>query len=300
MSRRAHLGPEEAGLPAYGRTRRVPGLRREEVALLAGVSIDYYTRLERGYLAGVSDAVLEALATALQLDEAERAHLHDLARAATSRPRTPRRPSRTGVRPTIRRTLDALVDAPAYVRNGRRDLLAANRLGEALYADLYAEEGRPVNLARFTFLAPRAHDFFADWARTADDLVAALRTEAGRNPYDKALAQLIGELCTRSDEFSTRWAAHHVRFHRSGTKRLHHPVVGDLELSFEALDLPADPGLSLIIYGAEPASASEDGLRLLASWAASRPPATTGPDNDLRPASPTATTATTPSDDRTR
>ena len=270
MSRRAHLGPEEAGLPAYGRTRRVPGLRREEVALLAGVSIDYYTRLERGNLAGVSDAVLEALASALHLDEAERAHLLDLARAANSRPRSAPRAGQPKVRPTILRTLDAIGDAPAYVRNGRRDILATNRLGEALYSELYAEAARPVNVARFTFLSPRARSFFADWDRAADDIVAALRTEAGRNPYDNGLTALVGELSTRSDEFATRWAAHNVRFHRSGTKRVHHPVVGDLTLSFEVLELPADSGLSLIVYSTEPGSSSADGLRLLSSWAATR------------------------------
>jgi transcriptional regulator with XRE-family HTH domain len=269
-SRRAKITPQQAGLPAWGGHRRVPGLRREEVALLAGVSIDYYTRLERGDLAGVSDAVLDAIAGALHLDEAERTHLINLARAAQPGARRARRgPGRpTGVRPEIRRILDAMTEAPAYLRNGRRDILATNRLGRALYCELYDDPTRPVNLARFVFLDPRARTFFTHWSTAARDLVSALRIEAGNNPHDRALSDLIGELSTRSDEFASCWAAQNVRFHRSGLKSLHHPVVGDLELSFEAMDLLADPGLSLVVYSAEPGSPSDDGLRLLASWAA--------------------------------
>jgi transcriptional regulator with XRE-family HTH domain len=266
-SRRARITPEQAGLPVYGANRRVPGLRREEVALLAGVSVDYYTRLERGNLGGVSEAVLDALARALQLDEAERGHLFDLARAASPTARPRRGAVKQGVRPGVQRILDAL-DAPADVRNGRGDILAANRLGYALYSELYIDPVRPANVARFLFLSPRAQDFFPDWEGTANDLVATLRTEAGRNPHDRALQDLVGELSTRSQEFRTRWAAHNVRQHQTGRKRLHHPVVGDLELTYEVLALPADPGLSLVVYGAEPRSASQDGLRLLASWAA--------------------------------
>jgi transcriptional regulator with XRE-family HTH domain len=268
VSRRARISPERAGLPAYGSNRRVPGLRREEVALLAGVSIDYYTRLERGNLNGVSDSVLEALADALQLDEAERAHLFDLARAGNTRPRTRRRAAQQRIRPSVQRILDTITDAPAYVRNGRRDILAANRLGYALYSEMYRDQARPVNIARFVFLNPQARTFFLDWQRAANDTVAILRTEAGRNPHDRALTDLVGELSMRSDEFRTRWAAHNVRLHRSGLKDIHHPVVGDLHLMFEALDLPADPGLSLVVYTAEPASPSQDALDLLASWAA--------------------------------
>jgi len=266
-SRRARITPEQAGLPVYGANRRVAGLRREEVALLAGVSVDYYTRLERGNLGGVSEAVLDALAQALQLDEAERGHLFDLARAANTSAPTRRRPAQRRVRPGVQRILDAM-DAPADVRNGRRDILAANRLGYALYSELFIDPVRPANVARFVFLSPRAWDFFPDWEGTANDLVANLRTEAGRNPHDRGLQDLVGELSTRSQEFRTRWAAHNVRQHQTGRKRLHHPVVGDLELTYEVLTLPADPGLSLVVYGAEPRSASQDGLRLLASWAA--------------------------------
>ena len=269
-TRRARITPRQAGLPAWGGNRRVPGLRREEVALLAGVSIDYYTRLERGNLAGVSDGVLDGIANALQLDDAERAHLVDLAQASQSTPRTRRRPSakQPQVRPEVQRILDAMTGAPAYLRNGRRDILAANQLGLALYSELFRDAARPVNVARFVFLEPRARDFFVAWDTAASDMVAALRIEAGKNPYDPALSELVGELCTRSEEFATRWASHNVRFHRSGLKDIHHPAVGDLHLSFEAMELPSDPGLSLVVYSAEPGSSADDGLRLLASWAA--------------------------------
>jgi transcriptional regulator with XRE-family HTH domain len=268
-SRRARITPERAGLPAFGANRRVPGLRREEVALLAGVSVDYYTRLERGNLSGVSESVLEALAGALQLDEAaERAHLLDLARAANATARSRRRPGQQLVRPSVQRILDAMTGTPAYARNGRRDILAANRLVYALYSEAYLDPARPVNIARFVFLSPRARAFFLNWQSAANDTVAILRTEAGRNPYDQGLTNLVGELSTRSEEFRTRWAAHNVRLHRTGFKDIHHPVVGDLHLSFEAMDLPADSGLSVVVYSAEPGSASEDGVSLLASWAA--------------------------------
>jgi transcriptional regulator with XRE-family HTH domain len=266
-SRRARIRPDQAGLPAFVANRRVPGLRREEVALLAGVSVDYYTRLERGNLNGVSESVLGALAGALQLDEAERAHLFDLARGANAR-RSRRRPGQQLVRTNVQRILDAMVGTPAYARNGQRDILAANRLGYALYSEAYLDPARPVNIARFVFLSTRARAFFLNWESAANDTVAILRTEAGRNPYDQGLTQLVGELSTRSEEFRTRWAAHNVRLHRTGFKDIHHPVVGDLHLSFEAMDLPADPGLSIVVYSAEPGSASEDGLSLLASWAA--------------------------------
>ena len=267
-SRRARITPEQAGLPVFGSNRRVTGLRREETALLAGVSVDYYTRLERGHLKGASESVLEALARALHLDEAERAHLFDLARAANATPSTRRRPAPQRVRPSVQRILDAITSAPAWVRNGRMDFLAANRLGYALYSELVASPAGPPNNARFVFLDPRSADFYIDWERAASDIVAILRAEAGRNPYDRALSDLIGELATRSEEFRTRWAAHNVRFHRTGTKQVHHPIVGDLNLTFEAMELPADPGLTFLAYTAEPASPSQDALELLASWAA--------------------------------
>jgi transcriptional regulator with XRE-family HTH domain len=269
VSRRARITPEQAGLPAYGGNRRVAGLRREEVALLAGVSIDYYTRLERGRAHGASDSVLEGIARALHLDEAERAHLFDLARAAApATPGAPRRPAPQRVRPSVRRILDSMTTTPAYVRNPRMDILAANRLGAALFAPVLSSPAQPANNARFLFLDPAAREFYPDWERQAQDIVAMLRTEAGRSPHDKALSNLIGELSTRSENFRTWWAAHNVRFHRTGSKRFHHPAVGDLTLTFEALDLAADTGLRISAYTAEPGTPSDDALKLLASWAA--------------------------------
>jgi transcriptional regulator with XRE-family HTH domain len=269
-SRRARITPEQAGLPAYGGHRRVPGLRREEVAMLAGVSIDYYTRLERGNARGASDTVLEALASALHLDEAERAHLFDLARAASASTavRAPRRPARQQVRPAVRRILDSMTTAPAYVRDGHLDILAANQLGQALFSPVFDSPARPANPARFLFLDPRAAEFYLDWEPIARDTVALLRSLAGRDPYDRGLSDLIGELSTRSDPFRQLWAAHNVRFHRRGVKRFRHPVVGDLTLAFEALDLAADDGLRISVYTAEPGTPSHDALNLLASWAA--------------------------------
>ncbi len=267
-SRRAKITPAQVGLPVYGDNRRVPGLRREEVALLAGVSVDYYTRLERGNLSGVSESVLEALARALRLDDAERSHLFDLARAAqpTTAPRR-RRPARPRIRPGVQRILDAMTGAPAFVRNGRLDILAANRLGYALYS-IYASPGRPANTARFAFLDPRSKDFYLDWDQVANEVVAILRSEAGRDPYDRGLSDLVGELSTQDETFRTKWAAHNVQFHHTGVKRLHHPVVGDLELSYEAMELSADTGLTMFAYSTEPGSRSDEGLNLLASWAA--------------------------------
>jgi transcriptional regulator with XRE-family HTH domain len=269
VSRRARITPQQAGLPVFGRNRRVAGLRREEVAMLAGVSVDYYTRLERGNLGGVSESVLDALAAALQLDDAERAHLFDLARSANAAQAWKRRrPAQQQVRPTVQRVLEAITGAPAFVRNSRTDILAANPLGRALYAPLYDDPVRPVNSARFVFLDPRAPGYYGDWERTAAEIVATLRTEAGRNPYDRALTDLVGELSTRSDIFRVRWAAHDVRQHHSGVKHLRHPVVGELHLAYESMELPADPGLSIVTFTAEVGSASQDGLELLASWAA--------------------------------
>ncbi|MFF5546844.1 MULTISPECIES: helix-turn-helix transcriptional regulator [Streptomyces] len=268
ISRRAKITPQQAGLPAHSGHRRVAGLRREEVALLAGVSVEYYARLERGNLSGVSESVLEALARALQLDEAERAHLFDLARTANTGPRTRRRPARQQIRPGIQHLLDSMTDAAAYVRNGRLDIVASNRLGRALYAPVFDGPTRPVNLARFRFLNPRARDFYPDWEESAHTTVALLRTEAGRDPYDRALTELVGELATRSEEFRTLWAAHNVRLHHTGTKNFHHPVVGDLTLPFEAMPLPADPGLTLTAFSAEPGTPGHDALNLLSSWTA--------------------------------
>lgn len=268
-SRRAKLSPEQAGVPRYGQRRRVPGLRREEVAHLAGVSTDYYARLEKGNLGGASDSVLHAIAEALRLDEAEREHLFDLARAARPAGREPRRRAQPQVRPSVARLLQAMTAAAAFVRNGRLDILATNPLGAALYAPVLDDPGRPANLARFCFLDPRAGDLYPDWDEAANTTVALLHTEAGRDPYDKSLTDLVGELATRSDAFRTRWAAHNVRLHHSGVKHFRHPAVGDLVLAFDALSIPSDPGLTLTAYTAEPGSASDDKLKLLASWSAS-------------------------------
>jgi transcriptional regulator with XRE-family HTH domain len=287
-SRRARITPERAGLTVSGGNRRVPGLRRGELATLAGVSVEYYTRIERGNLRGVSDTVLHAIARALRLDDAERTHLFDLAHA-TGPGTTRRRPTQQRIRSGLQRILDAMTDTPATVHNSRLDILATNRLGYALYSDVFANPQRPANHIRFIFLDPRSHDFYPDWQSSANDAVAVLRAEAGHDPYDQALTNLIGELSTHSQEFRTRWAAHNVRKHRTGTKRLHHPVVGDLELELEKLDVTADPGLVLQAYSAEPGSPSHDALSLLASWAATL---------DQEKAPPTAERATTPLPDR--
>ncbi|MDQ4503467.1 helix-turn-helix transcriptional regulator [Sinomonas sp. ASV322] len=281
-TRRARVTPEQAGIVA-GSRRRVPGLRREEVALLANVSVDYYARLERGDLAGASDDILDAIARALQLDDAEAAHLFDLARAAQRQPASRRRTSTVQqVRPSLQRFVDAVTGAPTWVRNERMDFIACNALARALYAPAMENSGNPPNNARFLFLDPAARVFYPDWKKNMDDVVATLRGYAGRNPHDRALTDLIGELATRSDEFRIRWAAHDVRFHRTGLKRIHHPVVGDLELSYEAMELPANPGWTMFSYIAEPGSASEERLRLLASWAATEP-ATGAPSSSTAP-----------------
>lgn len=272
-SRRAKITPEQAGLPS-GSRRRVPGLRRSEVAALADMSVEYYAKLERGSLAGVSPPVLEAVARALQLDDAERAHLLHLAQAADGSDVLTRPRRRTARQWTPHRslqwTLDAITAGPAFVRNGRMDLLATNHLARAFYSDVYATPHNQANLARFNFLDPASHRFYPDWDQAADIAVAILRTEAGRNPHDKDLHDLVGELSTRSTEFRSRWGAHNVRHHGTGTKRFHHQAVGELTLAYEGLDMAAEPGLTLTIYTAEPGSRSEEALRLLASWTATQ------------------------------
>ncbi|KQM81509.1 helix-turn-helix transcriptional regulator [Agromyces sp. Leaf222] len=283
-SRRARITPDQAGLPAYGGNRRVPGLRREEVAMLAGVSVDYYVRLERGDLAGASESVLDSLARTLQLDEAEREYLFDLARAAgPGRTRAPR--PKTTVRPSVLQVLDAIGDAPAWVRNGRHDIIAANRLARALYSPVFDDPRRPVNTTRFAYLNPAAREFWRDYDQNTHDAAAMLRLEAGRNPHDPDLIRLVGELSTQSELFRERWASRDVKFHRSGLKRLHHPVVGDLDLHYESMDLPSEPGLVLNVYTAPAGSASADALKLLASWAATNTAALTA-DEPTRPTTP--------------
>lgn len=271
MTRRANVSPEQAGLPS-GPHRRVPGLRRSEVATLAGVSVEYYAKLERGAIAGASSSVLDALASALQLNDTERTHLFDLARAADGVPlsgRPRRRSSKaTTSRPSLQWMLDSITDGVAMVRNQHQDLVATNRLGRAFYSPVFGEGdgGRTPNLARFQFLDPAARDFYPDWERFAGMCVAIMRAEAGRDPHDKDLQDLVGELSTRSEVFRQLWAAHDVRTHGSGTKRFHHPVVGELTLAYEELAITAEPGSVLLVYTAEPGSPSAERLRLLASW----------------------------------
>ena len=268
-SRRARITPEMAGLTLFGGRRRVPGLRREEVAMLAGVSVDYYTKLERGNLAGTSESVLDAIARALNLDQAERDHLYNLARASGPSGKAQRRPLQSGaVRPTLQFMLDSITGSPAFIGNHHMDIVAANQLGYALYSEMYRGPARPANHSRFIFLDPKARDFYPNWDLAANTNVAILRTQTGRNPFDKRLADLVGELSVRSDEFRTRWAAHNVRRHYAGTKVFHHPVVGELELAYEAMELAEDPGFTLTVYPAVPGSPSDERLRLLASWAA--------------------------------
>ncbi|MER6181982.1 helix-turn-helix transcriptional regulator [Streptomyces sp. NPDC001652] len=268
-SRRAKITPQQAGLPAYGGNRRVPGLRREEVAMLAGVSVDYYVRLERGHLAGASEEVLDALASALQLDEAERAHLYDLARAVARRPFRRTKRTRGPLPDSVLRVLDSMTDSPAFIRNGRLDILAINHLGRALYAPLFTDDApRQVNVARFQFLNPHGRDFFPDWEQSVNTTVSLLRTEAGRAPGDSDLTGLIGELVTRSEEFRTAWAKHNVRLHHTGRKSFRHPAVGEITLDFDAMELPAQPGLTLTAYSAAPHTPAYDALQLLAAWAA--------------------------------
>ncbi|MCX7520770.1 helix-turn-helix transcriptional regulator [Microbacterium sp. STN6] len=271
-TRRERLTPDQAGLISGGR-RRVAGLRREEVAMLAGVSTDYYAKMERGNLAGVSSEVLHAVARALRLDDAEAAHLHDLAAsAAPGRARRRIRSIRNEVTPSLQRFLDAVTQTPVWVRNRRMDVVATNHLGRALLAPIIDDPASGSNNARFTFLSPAARLYYPDWEQGADSIVATLRSYAGQNPHDKPLTDLIGELVTRSDGFRVRWAAHNVRYHRVGTKRIRHPAVGDLAFTFEAMELPAHPGWEMFAYTTEPGSPSEERVRLLGSLAATPTP----------------------------
>jgi len=267
-SRRARVSPEQAGLPAGGGHRRVPGLRRGEVAALAGVSVEYYSKLERGNLRGASEEVLDALARALRMDESERAHLLDLARAAG--PLGRRRPRRaTELRPAVRDLLQAMGGVPAFVRDARMDIVAINDLCRALYAPMYEghTEGA-VNLARFCFFSPAPRTFYPGWDASADTTVAMLRAAAGRDPHDKSLSDLVGELSTRSTEFSTRWASHDVNQFRTGAKHLQHPLVGLVDLQMETFPVAGDGNFTLHAYTCPPGSRAAEQLTLLASWTA--------------------------------
>ncbi|MDI9892438.1 helix-turn-helix domain-containing protein [Microbacterium sp. IEGM 1404] len=271
-TRRARVAPEQVGLPA-GTNRRVPGLRRAEVAMLADVSVEYYAKLERGQIAGASAAVLESLSRALLLDETERMHLLDLARAADGIPTSgrPRRRSSATVsaRPGLQRTLDAITGGPAFVRDRHQNLVATNALGAAFYSPVIGAGGRAPNLARFQFLDPAARDFYPDWELFAQMCVGIMRVEAGRDPHDRTMQDLVGELTTRSETFARLWSAHDVRTHGTGTKRFHHPVVGELTLAYEELAVTAEDGMALLVYTAEPGSPSAERLQMLASWSLS-------------------------------
>jgi transcriptional regulator with XRE-family HTH domain len=275
MSRRAKVSPQDVGLPAGG-PRRVPGLRRSEAAMLAGVSVEYYAKLERGAIAGASASVLDALAAALRLDETERIHLLDLARAADGIPTSGRRrrpaPSSapSALRPALQWVLDSQTEGVAFVRDQHQNLLGINALGRAFYSPVIGEGGRVPNLARFQFLDPAAKDFYPDWERFAEMCVGSMRVEAGRDPHDTVLQDLVGELSTCSEAFRRLWGAHDVRTHGSGTKHFRHPVVGELTLAYEELAITAEPGRAVIVYTAQPGSTSAERLRLLASWAASQ------------------------------
>jgi transcriptional regulator with XRE-family HTH domain len=278
-SRRGRITPEQAGLRTYGTRRRVSGMRREEVAMLAGISVEYYTQLERGTVSGVSEDVLDAVSQALQLDEVERGHLIDLVRAAKQRP-AKRRTSPSHVRPGVQQLLDSMTDAAAFVRNSRLDILSANRLGYALYSEALSVPDRPTNLARFVFLDPRARDFYVDWGGIADAAAGSLRAAAGRDPYDRDLTTLVGELSMRSNDFRERWAAHDVRQYQAGTQRFRHSLVGELTLAYEALHLAADVDQILVAYTAEPDSPSQKALHRLADWAGERSSRTESSSNE--------------------
>lgn len=286
MTRRARLTPDAAGI-AVGANRRVAGLRRGEVATLAGVSVEYYAKLERGAIAGASTAVLDSVSRALQLDETEHAHLLDLARAADGIPssgRPRRRASRPSPpRPSLQWALSSITDGIAFVRDPHQNLLATNELGRAFYAPVIGDGGRVPNLARFQFLDPASRDFYPDWDLFAEMCVGVMRAEAGRDPHDKGLQDLVGELSTRSETFRRLWAAHNVRTHGAGTKRFRHPVVGELVLAYEELAITAEPGQVLLIYTAEPGSPSAERLALLASWAAEAQPAASAGEAQPRP-----------------
>ncbi|NJP95104.1 helix-turn-helix domain-containing protein [Nonomuraea sp. FMUSA5-5] len=275
-TRRAKLTPEQVGLPAGGR-RRVPGLRREEVAVLAGVSTEWYTRLEKGHITGVSEEVLGAVAQALRLDQDERTYLFALARAARPTRRTPSRRTDAQVPPPVQWLLDSMTLSAAWVRNGRTDIVTCNALARSLLAPVFDSPATTrharTNLARYVFLDPASQQFFVDWDEAAAVSAALLRAEAGREPHDRALRDLVGELSTLSPEFRSQWAAHDVRIHHAGHKRLWHPQVGDLELTYQSLDLPISNRTvyGLTIYTAEPGSTSEDRLKLLASLTATPP-----------------------------
>lgn len=266
-SRRARLSPEDAGVPLYSGSRRVPGLRREEVAHLAGVSSDYYARLERGKISGASREVLEAVARALQLDDDEREHLFNLVTITQRRSPRKKGSNRTTIRPGIQSVLDS-IETPALVQNARLDRLAFNRIGRAVHS--LREDGSEdhYNYAQWLFLDPQAKRFHRDYEHAAHNVVALLNAATAQDPYDRQLIEIIGTLSTQSEEFRALWASHDVFRHRSGAKLLTHSEVGDLEFGYESFELSTDPGLVMLVFTVEPGSPTADALKLLASWSA--------------------------------
>lgn len=264
-TRRARLSPDEVSTGAFGGQRRVPGLRREELALLAGVSVDYYTRLEQGRARNVSPDILNAVADALRLDPDERTHLHNLAKPASARKR-PSRPQRVG--PEMRQALDALTTVPAYIIGRRLDILAWNDLARLLVADFPALPATERNMARLVFLDETAKDLYPDWETKARDTVSNLRLDAGRHPDDPQLASLVGELSLHSADFRQLWADHTVRGRTRGRKRFIHPQLGELVLDYVAMRAPDDPDMTVMIYSAPPGSDAATSLHLLASLTA--------------------------------
>ncbi|MFC9358902.1 helix-turn-helix transcriptional regulator [Rhodococcus sp. NPDC057014] len=280
---RARLTPEEAGVTIFGGERRVPGLRREEVAQLAGVSTTYYTRMERGNLRGVSESVLQSLARTLHMDEVETQHLFDLARASEGA-RTSRVKPQSSLPQRATQLLDAMGDVPAVALGRLGDLVGANILGRALFPHLFPENGEPLNHTRYLFLDDRSREFYVNWERSARQSVSGLRLLAGRDPGDRALMALVGELATHSPEFRTWWAGHTVAVHASGTKSIRHPVVGELTVAFETLTVGSTPDVRIATYLADPGTPSADALDLLRSWVATtHTPADSEPSTHSNP-----------------
>ncbi|WP_406124290.1 helix-turn-helix transcriptional regulator [Streptomyces canus] len=264
-TRRARLKPEDVGLPDFGRHRRVPGLRREELSQLAGVSVAYYTRLEQGNGRNVSAEVLDAIARALRLTDAERAHLTHLAKPKQHKKKTTARTEQ--VRGSIRQLLDS-INVPAYVSGRRSDIVAWNRMAAAVFGDWSELPAQERNWARMIFLRPEYQNLFVPWEQKASDVVSYLRMDAGCHPEDPRLSALVGELSVKSEEFRRLWATHDVKEKNFGVKQLRHPLVGELTLNFESFPLSDGTEQALITYHAEPGSPSAEALRLLASWGA--------------------------------
>jgi transcriptional regulator with XRE-family HTH domain len=265
---RARLTPEQAGVTIFGGERRVPGLRREEVAQLAGVSTAYYTRMERGNLRGVSDSVLRSLARTLHMNDAETQHLFNLARATSAGARSPRVKPQSRLPQRAAQLIDAMADVPTVALGRLGDVVGANDLGRALFPDLFPENGEPLNHMRYLFLDDRSREFYVDWEHSARHVVSVMRLLAGRDPSDRALMALVGELATHSPEFRTWWAGHTVKIHTAGTKAIRHPIVGELNLAFETLTLGSTPDVQIATYLADPGTPSADALNLLRSWSA--------------------------------